>query len=707
MKRSFALIASFALAMVVGACENTPSTGVTAAPEFSKREAPLKDSAGADISCTDNSPCIKVIPGPDIAGGPVYEGSCKLSTGKCIAALDATNCGSSIDVVPDSQVWPVVCGGTPCLNNGECNDGKESTQDICLNLGWADYGLCYHPGTECFLGKGQCVASGTWVLKAGGGTECSAIPGMPTNEVCDGLDNDCDGVTDEDGTADCTTFYTDADADGHGVAPSKCMCVASATYPVANYDDCNDADCVVYAGASELCDGKDNDCNGLTDEGYGTLGQACADGTGECFVTGTIVCAANGQSSQCSVQAKAPNTEICDDKDNDCDGLTDEDCDNDGDGYCNEAMGTIGKPAACPKGGGDCNDGNLNRFPGQVEKCNALDDDCDGATDEGFNLGQTCNVGVGECANSGVLICAQDGLSSVCSVSPKPAATAEKCDNVDDDCDGLTDEGCDDDGDGYCDAAMAVMVTPGFPLICQKGNNDCNDNSAAINPGAIELCNGVDDNCEGTADEGFDLNAVCSVGTGECKSWGAIVCAMNGTAICSAVPKVAGTETCNGKDDNCDGVVDDGNICSPANTPVPIACGTSVDLNTATDLNAANNFLSWEIGGALQSRLGKEMVLKPLVANGQSYVLTCVADVDSPTKWLSYAVYLLKSLSATPDKDTDGNGIKETGSAAMVATAGTKSVPGTGGVNNLAVLDTKLLTWKGKCSLTCGSVPPN
>ena len=86
---------------------------------------------------------------------------------------------------------------------------------------------------------------------------------------------------------------------------------------------------------------------------------------------------------------------------------------------------------------------------------------------------------------------------------------------------------------------------------------DCNPNDPTIHPNAPELCNYVDDNCNGQIDEGFNLSSSCSVGTGECSSTGQLVCSNDSlSTVCSAIAKSSSPEVCDGKDNDCDGIID-------------------------------------------------------------------------------------------------------------------------------------------------------
>lgn len=110
----------------------------------------------------------------------------------------------------------------------------------------------------------------------------------------------------------------------------------------------------------------------------------------------------------------------------------------------------------------------------------------------------------------------------------------------------------DNDGDGY-------------GTNCQLGP-DCRDNDPQIHPGAQELCDGVDNNCNNLVDEGFpNVGQSCtSSGQGACATQGTYICGANGQVVCDAVPGTPATEICDGLDNDCNGVVDDNMVC-----PVP------------------------------------------------------------------------------------------------------------------------------------------
>jgi len=368
------------------------------------------------------------------------------------------------------------CKKGECENNSDCDDGL------------------YCNGSERCL-KGKCATSN--ILPCDDGLPC-------TTDICDEEKKEC--------------HHQAPDYDGDGFTQKGCL---------SDGDDCNDFNSEIHPGAEELCDGIDNDCDGVINEDKDRDGhfsfQICPEGD-DCDDSNPLV------------YPMAP--EPCDGIDNNCKDGTADEADTDGDGFIDSTCG-----------GNDCDDENPNINPSTTEICNGKDDNCDGKVDETFECAQgvlyDCQT---TCGTTGKSKCGQDCKRGVCQPPD------EICNGIDDNCNGQADENlpCREGEPVSCETKCgSTGLGLCTPQCRPPGPDDCT-------PPSQEECNQKDDDCDGEIDEGFPCHpgemtfciTTCnSYGTGKC------------TSDCNIPPPDScepPEEICfNGKDDNCDGDIDE------------------------------------------------------------------------------------------------------------------------------------------------------
>ena len=410
-------------------------------------------------------------------------------------ALGGLGCGD--EGLPDDSVD----GAARCATDSDCDDGVYCNgAEVCapgVSGAGADGCLpvpsecptdrCDEPGRRCVddCAAGEDLDGDGVTAISCGGTDCDDMdpdrfPGNP--EVCDaaGVDEDCDPTT------------LGPDADGDGAVGVECCYDDGRALTCGS--DCDDGSDAIRPGATEVCNGTDEDCDGSIDETLPVrfYGLDCdGDGFGDVDRALVVACAAPEDGAECEGGAWVTNAT-------------------------------------------DCDDSAADVSPAAAESCDGQDEDCDARVDEGlplFTYAQDCDGdGFGDASSEPMVGCAIPAGAPACGGEwsqnrgdcddddrdTNPAAS-ERCDLGDDDCDGRVDEALpvasyapDCDLDGYGDATATPVFDcqpPSASPSCAGGvwvgvGGDCDDDESGSNPGLTESCDGVDNDCDGRLDEG-------------------------------------------------------------------------------------------------------------------------------------------------------------------------------------------------------------
>jgi hypothetical protein len=472
-------------------------------------------------------------------------------------------CAGSIETCAQDNTWPG-CDYSSIndYENPEAScDGLDNDCDGSTDEDFTDL------GASCTVGLGVCQSTGVMVCTSdGSGTECNAVPGptLGADDDCDGVDQDCDGAADNNYLPDTSCFL-----------PGTCSALNVGSSCSAGVE----TSCQTGTPAPETCDGLDNDCDGTSDEGLtdsdpancGACGIVCSTNNMATVTCSSGVCDGTCLAgyTDCNQDKLSDGCEFMISADDDCDGI-DDDCDGQIDEDYVGSTTSCGTGVCAAQGQMQCQNGvevdtcQAGNPTGQDDDCDGIDQNCDGTADDGY-VPVSTSCGVGACSASGLTSCSNGVISDSCAPGT-PAADDSVCNNIDDDCNGQIDEDYVSDESCFLPGACSTLnvgssCIVGAETLCQTGTPAADDAS----------CDGLDNDCDGSTDEEY-VPVSTSCGTGVCSAEGSTSC-VDGNILddCTEGNPIGLDDDCDGIDQNCNGNADE-NYLSDETCFLPGAC---------------------------------------------------------------------------------------------------------------------------------------
>ena len=482
------------------------------------------------------------------------------------------------DVVDEPDVGPPkTCDGQPVGAFGTFYTGPEGTQGKGI----------------CAAGVTQCGVAGNWVVLK---------PDVkPQAEVCDKLDNNCDGKTDEDKVTYSGPFGTE----GVGICQPNIISCVDGKYALTQFEK---------TPSGEKCNGADDDCNGKMDEGFFSETYSGDPATGNVGICHSKIIDCVGGSMKTLQAQVLPGKEVCDGNDNDCNGKMDE-------GLTKKSYsGPVGTEnvGVCSGEVQECIGGVMKVTQVQVtpekEFCDGKDNDCDKKTDEGFYeesySGPVGTANIGICK---ILITDCVG-GEIKDLQAEVTPGKEVCDGNDNDCNGKTDE-------GFFSETYGGDPATGNVGICKSQVIDCIGGQMKVLQGEVlpgkEVCDGNDNDCNGKMDEGLTQTAY----SGDPKTKNVGICVeeiqecIGGVTKTTQVQVLPGEESCNGKDDDCDGLKDEDGKGIPLSKTVypydPVTLGKGICVEGMEVCDAGD----WKVSKPVVGPAAKEVYMNGIDDN--------------------------------------------------------------------------------------------